>query len=61
VTVGNDPAKTVRDIVYENIRAVECCDDGLIAHGDCEVTVNGFEAAGCGTGIASSGSSVKVR
>lgn len=61
LTVGNEPESKVRDILFENIRAVECCDDGLSAHGDCEVRVDGFEAVGCGTGIATCGTSVNTR
>ena len=58
LTPGNEPGSVVRDIVYRNIRSVECCDDGLSAHADCEVDVDGFEVDDCSTGIASSGTSV---
>jgi len=57
LTPGNEPGSKVRDIVYRNIRSVECCDDGLSAHADCEVRIDGFEADDCSTGIASSGTS----
>lgn len=40
-----------RDAVFENIRAVECGDDGFSAHDDCEVRVEGFVSIGNSTGI----------
>jgi hypothetical protein len=52
------PGDKVFDIRYENIRAVDNCDDGMSAHGDCEVQVDGFYCEGCSTGIATSGTSV---
>ena len=52
------PGQKVADIRYENIRAIDNCDDGLSAHGDCEVRVDGFYCEGCSTGIATSGTSV---
>jgi hypothetical protein len=52
------PGGKVYDIRYENIRAVDNCDDGLSAHGDCEVQIDGFYCEGCSTGIATSGMSV---
>ncbi len=55
------PGDKVSDIRYENIRAIDNCDDGLSAHGDCEVQVDGFYCEGCSTGIATSGTSVNNR
>jgi hypothetical protein len=52
------PGGKVYDIRYENIRAVDNCDDGFSAHGDCEVQLDGFYCEGCSTGIATSGTSV---
>lgn len=40
-----------RNLRVENCRASECGDDGLSAHGDCEITVNGFVAERNSTGI----------
>ena len=40
-----------RDAVFENIRAIECGDDGFSAHGECEVRVDGFVSTGNSTGI----------
>lgn len=58
LTTGNEHGSRVHHIVYENIRSIDCCDDGLSAHGDCEVSVDGFESIGNSTGIASMGCSV---
>lgn len=46
-----------RDIVLENIRAIDCGDDGISAHGDCRYTVNGLTSIGNATGICDTGSS----
>ncbi|MDB5352046.1 MAG: hypothetical protein JWN86_3293 [Planctomycetota bacterium] len=46
-----------RDIVLENIRAVDCGDDGISAHGDCLYRVDGFTSTGNATGICDTGSS----
>lgn len=56
LTTGNKPNSKVRDITYENIRAIDIGDDGFSAHGDCEVTVDGYTAIGCGTGFCTGGS-----
>ena len=40
-----------RDAVFENIRAIDCGDDGFSAHDDCEVRVDGFVSLGNSTGI----------
>ncbi len=42
---------TTRDILFENISAVECGDDGLSAHDDCEVRVEGFVSIANSTGL----------
>lgn len=46
-----------RDIVFENIRAVDCGDDGISAHGDCLYRVDGFTSIGNATGICDTGDS----
>lgn len=48
-------AGRMRDIFFENIRAVECCDDGMSGHADQEVHVDGFESIGNCNGICSGG------
>lgn len=58
LTVGNEPGSKVRDIVFQNCTAIDCCDDGLSAHGDCDVRVDGLVCDGCSTGIASQGTSI---
>jgi acetyl esterase/lipase len=58
LTTGSAPNEInykVRDIVYENIKAIECCDDGMSSHADCELSVDGLEVDGCATGIANCG------
>lgn len=42
---------STRDIRLKNISAVECGDDGMSAHEQCEVTVDGFTARRNSTGI----------
>jgi hypothetical protein len=49
-----------RDIVFENITAVDCGDDGLSAHEDCEVRVDGFASIGNSTGMCNIGHSTSV-
>lgn len=39
------------DILFENVTAIECGDDGLSAHDDCEVRVDGLVSIGNSTGI----------
>ena len=60
LTIGRKPGSKVRDIVYENIKAIDCGDDAFSAHSDCEVRVDGLLCDGCSTGIASSGTSVNA-
>ena len=40
-----------RDVVFENIRAIECGDDGISAHESAEYRVDGLVAIGNSTGI----------
>lgn len=61
LTTGSAPSESsykIRDIVYENIKAFECCDDGMSSHADCELRVDGFEVDGCATGVANCGSDI---
>jgi hypothetical protein len=44
--------------VFENIRAIECGDDGISAHEDCQYRVDGFTSIGNSTGICDTGASV---
>jgi hypothetical protein len=46
-----------RDVVFENIRAIHCGDDGISAHGECLYRVDGFESIGNATGICDTGHS----
>ena len=45
-----------RDVVFENIRAIECGDDGISAHETAEYQVRGFVSIGNSTGICDTGS-----
>ena len=40
-----------RDVIFENIRAIECGDDGISAHETAEYRVDGFVSIGNSTGI----------
>lgn len=55
LTVNNTAQATVRNVRFENITAIECGDDGLSAHGDCEVFVDGFLSRANSTGYCSQG------
>ncbi len=44
-----------RDVVFENIRAIECGDDGISAHETAEYRVEGFVSIGNSTGICDTG------
>ncbi|MDZ4402636.1 hypothetical protein [Prosthecobacter sp.] len=44
-----------RDCVFENIRAIECGDDGISAHESAQYRVNGFVSIGNSTGICDTG------
>lgn len=46
-----------RDCVFENIRAIDCGDDGISAHGECRYRVDGFTSTGNATGICDTGHS----
>ncbi|MEQ1849987.1 MAG: right-handed parallel beta-helix repeat-containing protein [Chthoniobacteraceae bacterium] len=44
-----------RDVLFENIRAIECGDDGISAHESAQYRVNGFVSIGNSTGICDTG------
>lgn len=44
-----------RDIVFENIAAIECGDDGISAHESAQYRVDGFVSIGNSTGITDTG------
>jgi acetyl esterase/lipase len=44
-----------RDCVFENIRAIECGDDGISAHESAQFRVDGFVSIGNSTGICDTG------
>ncbi|MBI3878973.1 MAG: hypothetical protein HY301_02790 [Verrucomicrobia bacterium] len=46
-----------RDVLFENIRAIECGDDGISAHESAQYRVDGFVSIGNSTGICDTGSS----
>lgn len=45
------------DVLFENIQAIECGDDGISAHETAEYTVDGFVSIGNSTGICDTGAS----
>ncbi|WP_417385775.1 hypothetical protein [Gimesia sp.] len=45
------------DVLFENIRAIECGDDGISAHETAEYRVDGFVSIGNSTGICDTGAS----
>lgn len=45
------------DVVFENIRAIECGDDGISAHETAQYRVDGFVSIGNSTGICDTGES----
>lgn len=45
------------DVLFENIAAIECGDDGISAHETATYTVNGFVSIGNSTGICDTGAS----
>lgn len=45
------------DVRFENIRAIDCGDDGISAHGRCRYRVDGFLSQGNATGICDTGDS----
>ena len=49
-----------RDIRLENIRAINCGDDGISAHGHCRYSVKGFRSIGNATGICDTGTSETI-
>lgn len=46
-----------RDILFQNIRAIECGDDGISAHEDCQIKVDGMVSRGNATGFCHVGQS----
>ena len=46
-----------KDILLENIQAINCGDDGISAHGHCRYSVKGFRSIGNATGICDTGTS----
>lgn len=46
-----------REIEFTNIRAIDCADDGISAHGTCRYRVEGFTSIGNATGICDTGDS----
>ena len=44
-----------RDVVFENIRAIECGDDGISAHESAQYRVDGFISIGNSAGICDTG------
>lgn len=40
-----------RDVRFENVSAIECGDDGISAHSDCRIVVDGFVSIGNSTGM----------
>jgi len=46
-----------KKVVFENIQAINCGDDGISAHGVCQYRVDGFNSTGNATGICDTGSS----
>jgi len=44
-----------RDVVFENIRAIGCGDDGISAHESAQYRVDGFVSIGNSTGICDTG------
>ena len=46
-----------RNITFEDIAAIDCGDDGISAHGECDYDVKGFTSIGNATGICDTGHS----
>jgi len=46
------------DVLFENIRAIECGDDGISAHETAQYRVDGFVSIGNSTGICDTGASI---
>ena len=40
-----------RDVRFENVQAIECGDDGISAHDDCRIVVDGMVSIGNSTGM----------
>lgn len=46
-----------REVRFENVRAIQCGDDGISAHDDCRITVKGMVSIGNSTGLCHVGKS----
>lgn len=46
-----------RDVLFQDVRAIECGDDGISAHDDCHIKLDGFLSFGNSTGICHVGQS----
>jgi hypothetical protein len=57
-SISSGQGKQIRDLHFENIRAIRCGDDGISAHADCAFSVDGFESRENSTGICDTGKSV---
>ncbi|OHB57593.1 MAG: hypothetical protein A2Y07_06975 [Planctomycetes bacterium GWF2_50_10] len=55
------PVNGKLSVRFENIASIECGDDGLSAHGNSFVDVNGFYSAGNGNGLCTTGMSTNNR
>lgn len=60
ISPARDTAQ-IRDVLFENIRSIECGDDGLSAHGNSTVRVDGFYSTRNGTGLCTTGNSANNR
>jgi hypothetical protein len=47
-----------RNLIFENIAAIECGDDGFSAHEDADCRIDGFVSIGNSTGLCDTGTSV---
>jgi hypothetical protein len=53
--IGYIKENHISNIRYENIQAIDNGDDGLSAHGNCDIYVDGFVSIGNSTGIGTGG------
>lgn len=51
---------TARHVRFENVKAIECGDDGISAHDDCQIEVDGLLSTGNSTGVCHTGKSQSV-
>lgn len=59
--ISPSAGRRMEHIVFENIASIECGDDGLSAHDDCHVSIDGFYSTGNATGLCTTGDSVNNR